>query len=407
VSPRLAILTGTLAGQARAIDSTRLSLGRDALCDLRFDPDADTEVSGRHAEVCFENGAAWVRDANSTNGVYVNGTRVRGEQPLADGDVIRLGAKGPKIRFDADGGRSGKGSTDDRIRVAVGRETRPLRAALLACALLAIGGGWFALWSARRSDNGRSVQLEALRRRNDSLSVAVGHGVDAIAAPLAGAGSTQNSQTTKQPIPPGAPAGIDYHAIVAASGPAVVMIAVEMPDGEAFSGSGVSVSADGIILTNAHLVRGSGGQAATRIAVAYADTPNWLPARIDRVAGDADLAVLRVERPGAFPFVARVSGRAPVVGDPVAILGFPLGETTPMDGSTAGITVRTTLTVGTVSKTIPRVLQIDAFASEGSSGSPVFGADGSLIGLVYGGAPGTAGRIVYAVPVSAIKALLR
>ena len=77
-----------------------------------------------------------------------------------------------------------------------------------------------------------------------------------------------------------------------------------------------------------------------------------------------------------------------------------------MDGSTHRITVRSTLTVGTVSKAISRVLQIDAFASEGSSGSPVFGADGSLVGLVYGGAPGTAGRIVYAVPASALRALL-
>ena len=185
MSPRLAILTGTLAGHARAINSTRLSLGRDALCDLRFDPDAETEVSGRHAEVRIENGAAWVRDANSTNGVYVNGTRVRGEQRLADGDVIRLGATGPKIRFDADAGSSKKGSTDDRIAVAVGRQTRGLRAAVVAFALLAIGGGWFALWSARRSDSARGVAPEALR--HDSLSVAVDHGANTTPTPPAAA----------------------------------------------------------------------------------------------------------------------------------------------------------------------------------------------------------------------------
>jgi len=78
-----------------------------------------------------------------------------------------------------------------------------------------------------------------------------------------------------------------------------------------------------------------------------------------------------------------------------------------MDGSSDGITARSTLGVGTVSKSIPGVLQIDAFASEGSSGSPVFAEDGSIAGIVYGGAPESAGRIVFAVPGSAIAALVR
>jgi pSer/pThr/pTyr-binding forkhead associated (FHA) protein len=406
VSPRLAILTGTLAGQTRAIGQTRLSLGRDALSDVRFDPDTDTDVSGRHAEVRLEHGAAWVRDTNSTNGVYVNGTRVRGEQRLADGDVIRLGATGPKIRFEANGAPRGERSTDARIAVAVGRRTRGLRAALLACVLLAIGGGWFALWSARRSDDARGAELDGLRRRNDSLSVSM-----ARSSQVSPSGTIHASgqQSTSAPMPrtsAAAPA-MDYHAVVTANGRSVVMIAVEMPDGKAFSGSGVSVSADGSILTNAHLVGGTDGVAPARIAVVFADTPDWLPAHIVRVAGDADLAVLRIERPGPFPSIARISDRVPLVGDPVAILGFPLGETTPMDGSTRGAVIRSTLTVGTISKAIPGVVQIDAFASEGSSGSPVFGTDGSLVALVYGGAPGTSGRIVYAVPAAAIRAILK
>ena len=51
MNPRLSILTGTLAGQTRALGSTRLAFGRDPLCDVRFDPAIDTEVSARHAEV--------------------------------------------------------------------------------------------------------------------------------------------------------------------------------------------------------------------------------------------------------------------------------------------------------------------------------------------------------------------
>jgi S1-C subfamily serine protease len=64
------------------------------------------------------------------------------------------------------------------------------------------------------------------------------------------------------------------------------------------------------------------------------------------------------------------------------------------------------LGVGTVAKVVPGVLQIDAYAAEGSSGSPVFSADGALVGVVYGGAEGSGGRIVYAIPSSAVKVLL-
>jgi S1-C subfamily serine protease len=185
------------------------------------------------------------------------------------------------------------------------------------------------------------------------------------------------------------------------------MIAVEMPDGRMYSGTGFGVAADGLVITNRHLVQNDAGQAPKRIAIVFADTRDWLPAHVERVAGDADLAVLRLERGGPFPVVSRMASVAPGVGAPVALIGFPLGMATPMDNSGAQLIARTTLGVGTIAKSIPGVLQIDAFAAEGSSGSPVFAADGALIGVVYGGADGTGGRIVYAAPSSAIGALLK
>lgn len=436
MNPRLVILTGTLAGQTRALGATRVALGRDALCDIRFDPTGDTEVSARHAELRIENGVAIVRDTNSTNGVYLNGTRLRGEQALADGDVLRLGARGPKIRFEAHPASKAQGSTTERIAVAVQRQTRGLRAALVACIALVVAGAGFGLWSSRRADAARASELELLRRRNDSLSAAIDRDLQAMTGRLAGLDSALaaakresdalrtrlaasrggagvsllSAQIAKAETRQGALAAaarMDYEAIARASGKAVVMIAVEMPDGKLFSGSGIGVTADGAIVTNRHLVRTADGAAPRRIAVIYSDTRDWLPAHVDRIAADGDLAVLRIDRDGPFPFVSRVSVNAPAVGAPVAIMGFPLGAATPMDGSSDGITARSTLGVGTVSKSLAGVLQIDAFASEGSSGSPVFSGDGAITGLVYGGAPEAAGRIVYAVPGSAIAALLQ
>lgn len=436
MNPRLVILTGTLAGQVRALGPTRLMLGRDASSDIRFDPDRDTDVSARHAELIFSDGIASVRDANSTNGVYVNGRRIRTTQTLADGDVLRLGADGPEMRYELRAAESSaNGSTTDQLASAVSRQTRLLRIVLGGAFLLA-GAAAVAVWESGRAGAGRDGEMVALRRRNDSLSVAIDRDMRAMTGRLAGldtalAGARQESDRLRTRLAQGAPADsvrllaervgraetrrgaiaaaaqLDYEAIARTSGRAVVMIAVQMLDGTLYSGSGVGVSADGVILTNRHLIRGDTEDPPQRIAVIYADTRDWLPAHVERIAADADLAMLRIDRRGPFPFIDRVATRAPVVGAPVAIIGYPLGAGTPMDGGRDRIIARSTLGVGTVSKSILSVLQIDAFALEGSSGSPVFAGDGSIAGLVYGGAPDAAGRIVYAVPSGGIRALLK
>jgi S1-C subfamily serine protease len=89
-------------------------------------------------------------------------------------------------------------------------------------------------------------------------------------------------------------------------------------------------------------------------------------------------------------------------GAPVVTIGFPHALDTPMDGNL----VKTTLAGGTVSKKIPSLLQIDSYASHGSSGSPVFDTNGYVIGVIWGGAPASQGRIVYAVPSDRIASFL-
>ena len=94
------------------------------------------------------------------------------------------------------------------------------------------------------------------------------------------------------------------------------------------------------------------------------------------------------------------------VGAAIATIGFPLGTDTPMEGNGNNFAAKTSLTIGTVSKSVTDVLQIDAFASHGSSGSPVVDSHGHVIGVVWGGPTNAAGRIVYAVPAEKISALL-
>jgi S1-C subfamily serine protease len=438
VSGRLTVTTGTRAGEARDLGPGRISLGRDALCDIRFDPTLDSDVSARHAELREERGAVIIRDANSTNGTYVNGERVRGERQLQDGDVIQLGAKGPKLRYDATVTASNRdaGSTVERVAVAVQQQTRGLRLTLAAAAVVIVSLSAAALWTSRSAAASSARELARLRARNDSLSAALDHDVQSMAGRVAGLDSAlaqakRESERLREQLRMAvgtdgvkllsarvaeaenrrgaimAASRVDYSAIARANERAVAMIAVEMPDGTLFSGTGFSVTTDGLLVTNRHLVQNDAGDAPKRIAVVFADTRDWLPAHVEKVAADADLAILRLDGTGPFPVVRGLATAAPATGVPVALIGFPLGTKAPMDGGPDGMVARPTLGVGTISKTTHDVIQVDAFAIDGSSGTPVFGSDGNVVGVVYGGAAESGGRIVYAVPAQSVSLLLR
>ncbi len=62
-------------------------VGRDESCDTVL---SGNEVSRRHAEFRVDGPVAAVRDLQSRNGVFVNGSK-RADAPLARGDVIRCG----------------------------------------------------------------------------------------------------------------------------------------------------------------------------------------------------------------------------------------------------------------------------------------------------------------------------
>jgi len=71
-------------------------IGRTEDCDISI---KDDYVSRVHAEGVFEDGTWIIRDLNSSNGIYVEGQRVRQiaiTKPLA----IRLGVKGPEVSLE-------------------------------------------------------------------------------------------------------------------------------------------------------------------------------------------------------------------------------------------------------------------------------------------------------------------
>jgi len=87
--PLLVGVEGLLAGRRFPVTAGGLRLGRDAANEVHID---DTGVSRQHARVLLHNGAVWVQDAGSRNGLFVNGQRVPDHKQVKEGDRIVLGA---------------------------------------------------------------------------------------------------------------------------------------------------------------------------------------------------------------------------------------------------------------------------------------------------------------------------
>jgi S1-C subfamily serine protease len=201
---------------------------------------------------------------------------------------------------------------------------------------------------------------------------------------------------------------MDLTAVRDANDPGVTLIVSEI-EGRQKEATGFSVSQAGLIVTNRHVVTDSGDARASRILVKFANTREWHHAHLVKLDDDAnvDLALIQIDESGTYPAVRGIARSVDTpVGAAIATIGFPLGTDIPMEGTGNDFAAKTSLTIGTVSKSVSDLLQIDAFASHGSSGSPVVDGHGHVIGVVWGGPPGAAGRIVYAVPADKIAALL-
>ena len=143
----------------------------------------------------------------------------------------------------------------------------------------------------------------------------------------------------------------------------------------AVSAPGVLVSADGKVMTAAHIV-----QTADEATVEFL-TGDAVRARVISSEPSADVALLQLERvPEGVPWSPLGDSDRVDVGDEVFIVGAPYG-------------ISHTLTAGHVSgrhrpNTIyselatAEFLQTDAAINEGNSGGPMFGMAGEVIGIV-------------------------
>jgi S1-C subfamily serine protease len=140
-------------------------------------------------------------------------------------------------------------------------------------------------------------------------------------------------------------------------------------------GTGVVIDGERI-LTNAHVVA-----YAEEILIESEALPRRVPATVEFLDEGVDLAVLTVDAPGFFDLHAPVefSRELPDDGDPVVVLGFPMGGETM--SATTGVVSRVEWDALYFHEAGVRV-QIDAAVNPGNSGGPAF-VDERCIGIVF------------------------
>ena len=171
---------------------------------------------------------------------------------------------------------------------------------------------------------------------------------------------------------------LDVFAAASTIGPAVVSISAFSSRDDVLgesTGSGVIITADGEIVTNAHVVEGAvtisvriPGETEPRGAVVVASDPS------------RDVALLRIDADGLLP--ATFADPDDIrVGDGVVAVGYALG----LDGDptvTAGIVSALDRTSANETLALRGLIQTDAPISSGNSGGPLVNALGEVVGIV-------------------------
>ncbi|QTG82305.1 S1C family serine protease [Arthrobacter crystallopoietes] len=197
-----------------------------------------------------------------------------------------------------------------------------------------------------------------------------------------------SSPAAGEALEQGGSEGVSIPDIVASVEPSVVTIFTERGG----LGSGVIYSADGLILTNEHVVRGADG-----VEVGFADGKREAGTV---VAEDpvTDLALVRVERTG-LP-AAEFEPSLPRVGELAVVIGSPLGFA---NTATAGIISglhREIPGSASNSQSLVDLIQTDAPISPGNSGGAVVNSEGKVIGISEAYIPPQAGAVAlgFAIP---------
>jgi S1-C subfamily serine protease len=192
------------------------------------------------------------------------------------------------------------------------------------------------------------------------------------------------------------PGGSSVADVATAVLPSVALVEVSTGQGQG-SGSAVVYSADGVLITNNHVV-----EDAQEVTVVTADSER-LQAEVVATDPASDLAVLRVETEQELP-VIRFAEEPPKVGETAIAVGSPFGLESTV---TTGIVSATERVVPAPDAPLVGMLQTDAAINPGNSGGALVNDRGELIGINTAilSETGANNGIGFAIPVSTVLAV--
>ncbi|MFI5035257.1 MAG: trypsin-like peptidase domain-containing protein [Acidimicrobiales bacterium] len=227
-----------------------------------------------------------------------------------------------------------------------------------------------------------------------------------------GPGGVTVNQVSTSPAGAVLPNGTSIPALVRRVVPTVVSIDVK-GQGSEDQGTGMIVSANGLVVTNNHVIAAAVGGGT--ITVTRTGSTKALAATLIGTNSVDDVALIRIDNISGLPAVTFGNSNALVAGDAVVAIGNALGLAAGTPTVTQGIVsaLGRTVTAGTTSstETLNNMIQTDAAINPGNSGGPLLDSQGAVIGMntaVAGSLPdGTSAQnIGFAIPAATILSLL-
>ena len=257
-------------------------------------------------------------------------------------------------------------------------------------------GQQLAAGEARREEAQRDLQrmrdqLAAAERRAPSQGL-----IDS----LRRAGTTAEAQTVSLDAKLRAIRATDFAGMAQENQGAVGLITVALGT-DRYDGTGFVVSPDGYMLTNWHVVADSAHAEPDTVWVTMADQAIGRYADVVATSRERDVALIKIRGyQGSHLTAIDWAGTKARQGEPAALIGYPAGSGFARDRASV---VRTSMTAGILSRVTADLIQFDGMTTGGSSGSPVFNADGEVISVHRAGlrqGPGFALSVPvkYAIP---------
>src|SRR6476646_1585747 len=166
-------------------------------------------------------------------------------------------------------------------------------------------------------------------------------------------------------------------------------------------GSGVVVDHSGLVVTNNHVIQGSG---EAEITVALSDGREF-PAKVVLKDDQSDLAVLRLDAKGVqFPSIVFADSDSLEVGDLVLAIGDPFGVGQTVTHGIVSALARTQVGI----TDYQFFIQTDAAINPGNSGGALVDSSGRLVGIntaIYSRSGGSQG-IGFAIPVNMVRVVI-